>query len=170
MAKLLRCFVPIVLVCFVITFALPLPARADDVKAIDNDHVTYRVDTHGDVVVNQKCTLSVNAMYDKIPMTGLAFTNLKGFQLINAKGNGEFEMQAPPDGNKEYGLQMQGIANGQMADFTIQVKVLNKAGASGQMGRGDERGNPGLTIIAVAAGVTILVVLIAAMSILGHGG
>jgi hypothetical protein len=156
MIKLLRSLVPVVLACFVITFALPLPARADDMKAIDNDHVTYRVDTHGDVRADHKFKLSISAMYDKAPITDLAITNPKGFQMINSKGSGEFEMRAPFEGDKAYGLQMEGMANGQKVDFTAFVRVLNK----NQEGTG---GNPAFTITMTVILVAVVAVAIGAL-------
>ena len=154
MLKPLKPIVVMLLTCFVFTHVLPaLPARADDmIKAIDNDHVTYKLDTHGDVRADRKFTLSISAMYDNVPITDLAFTNLKGFQMISTKGNGEYKMQAPSEGDKDYGLAMQGTANGQMVDFTAFVRVLNK----NQEGTG---GNPGYTIVMTVAFVTIVVVL-----------
>lgn len=158
MLKPLKDVVPVLLVCFVFTFILPsLPARADEVKAIDNEHVTYTLDTHGDVRAGQNFTLSVSAKYDGIPITDLSIVNLKGFQLINAKGNGEFEMQTPSEGDKSYGLQMEGTANGQKVDFTAFVKVLNK----NQQGTGE---NVGCLVIGILGGVAILTLLIVAMA------
>ena len=124
MYKPLKPVILLVLICFISTYVLPVPAKAEE-KARDNDHVTYQLDTHGDINTDTKFTLSISARYDGIPMTDISFKELKGFQLIKDRSNGEYDMQAPPDGNKQYSLMMEGTANGQRNVFTVPVYVKN---------------------------------------------
>jgi len=116
-----------ILICFIFTVA-PIPLFAAGVKADDNDRVTYQIDTHGEITVNQEFLLSVSAYYDNTPLTKLSFNKLRGFQLISSPSDGEFKLKAPPDGNKEYMLLMEGTANDQSkVTFSIPISVQNKA-------------------------------------------
>jgi len=117
----------IILFCFIFT-CTPFPSFAAMVKAVDNDHVTYQMDTHGEILINQKFTLSISANYDNTPLTKLMFIKLRGFQLIGSAADNEFKMQAPPDGNKIYSLLMEGTANDRSkVTFSIPITVANKA-------------------------------------------
>lgn len=116
-----------ILFCFIFTYT-PFPSFAKMVKAADNDRVTYQADTHGEILINQKFTLSISANYDDTPMTKLSFIKLRGFQLIGTPADDEFQMQAPPDGNKIYSLLMEGTANDRSkVTFSIPITVANKA-------------------------------------------
>lgn len=149
-----------VLACFIFTYALPSPAMADEIKAVDNDHVTYLLDTHGNVTTNTKFTMSITAKYDGTPMTDLGFKNMQGFQLIRGISNGEYELQAPPNGNRQFSLVMEGTANGQRIAFTVPVFVYNSA----QSGTADNNDKVVVIVIFAVVGVVLLLMLLSSAS------
>ena len=164
MYKLLKTFVPVIIVLFVATYVLPVNASAADrIKAEDNVHVTYSIDHGGDIKVDQKFNMTVAAYYDDVSMTNLTIKDLNGFQLITSTATGEFQLQAPHFGGKEYMLLMEGDNNGEKADFKIAVPVYNAAG--GQIATPPNAAtHASFDIVAVLLVVGLVVVAVAALS------
>jgi len=134
MYKFIKTLVPLLLICFVITFIIPSEAMAiwpfDRTKAVDNEHVTYNIsfksDYFNDIRVGEKFSMYISAYYDDAPIANLNIKDLKGFQLINYfSWNDEFVLRAPHDGG-EYSLLMEGEAKNQKITFSVPISVKDK--------------------------------------------